>query len=349
MPHTIITKDGTTFAFHEYALPPLGPHDVRIQVAFAASKHGTEMHLIHGSPHDLKRWDPELRMFLRRAPDAPAPAPAERAIGNIVVGTVAATGSAVTRFSVGERVFGYGPISEVCQLAEDRCYAATGLSDIDAVCVDPAHVALVAVRDGNVRVGDTIAVYGLGAIGLCAVQIARIGGERTVCAVDPIALRRTAAATHGADVVVDPLAVDTALQIKLATHRKGVDVAIETSGSDRALHDSIRCLRQCGTVVHVAWGPTTAAQLHLDEEFHINRPLIVGSQAWSGWENPERSYPRWDHARAYAAAIELFQAGLLTGAGIVAPIVPFADAPTALRAIMASPETTIKVGVRFEF
>jgi len=347
MPHTIITKDGTTFAFHEYELPPLGPRDVRIQVTFAAPKHGTEAHLIRGSAHDLKRWDPELRMFLPRPPDMPVPPPSDRAIGNIVVGAVEAIGSAVTRFSIGERVFGYGPISEVCQLAEDRCYSAAGLSDADAVCVDPAHVALVAVRDGNVRVGDTVAVYGLGAIGLCAVQIARIGGARTVCAVDPIALRRTYAAAHGADAVFDPLVVDAALQIKLATGRKGVDVAIETSGSDRALHDSIRCLRQCGTVVHVAWGPTTAAQLHLDEEFHINRPLIVGSQAWAGWENPDRSYPRWDHARAYAAAIELFRAGLLTGVGMVEPIVPFADAPAALRAIMASPETTIKVGVQF--
>jgi threonine dehydrogenase-like Zn-dependent dehydrogenase len=347
MPHTIVTRDATAFDFHEYELPPLGPRDVRIQVAFAAPKHGTEMHLVRGSVHDLKRWDPELRMFLPRPADAPAPPPRERNIGNIVVGSVAAIGAAVTQFSVGERVFGYGPICEVCDVAEDRCYSAAGLSDADAVCVDPAHVALVAVRDGNVRVGDTVAVYGLGAIGLCAVQIARIGGARTVCAVDPIALRRSYAAAHGADAVFDPIAVDAALEIKLATGRKGVDVAIETSGNDRALHDSIRCLRQCGTVVHVAWGPTNAAHLHLDEEFHINRPLIVGSQAWAGWGNPDRSYPRWDHERAYAAAIELFRAGLLSGAGMVHPIVTFADAPAALRAIVESPETTIKVGVRF--
>jgi hypothetical protein len=36
MPHTIITKDGTAFAFHKYELPPLGPREVRIQVTFAA-------------------------------------------------------------------------------------------------------------------------------------------------------------------------------------------------------------------------------------------------------------------------------------------------------------------------
>ena len=39
------------------------------------------------------------------------------------------------------------------------------------------------------------------------------------------------------------------MQIKLATSRKGVDVAIETSGNDRALHDSIRCLKRRGTCV----------------------------------------------------------------------------------------------------
>src|SRR5512141_2653576 len=99
MPQTIITKDGMEFAFHEYELPPLGPRDVRIQVTFAAPKHGTEAHLIRGSPHDLKRWDPELRMFLPRSPNAPMPPPREHTIGNIVVGSVTAAGAAVTRFS----------------------------------------------------------------------------------------------------------------------------------------------------------------------------------------------------------------------------------------------------------
>ena len=41
-----------------------------------------------------------------------------------------------------------------------------------AVCVDPAHVAFVAIRDGNVRLGDWVAVFGMGAIGLLAVQAA---------------------------------------------------------------------------------------------------------------------------------------------------------------------------------
>jgi threonine dehydrogenase-like Zn-dependent dehydrogenase len=166
-----------------------------------------------------------------------------------------------------------------------------------------------------------------------------------VFAVDPIAIRREWALAHGADAAFDPREVDAALEIKLATGKKGVDVALETSGVDRALHDAIRCIRQCGTVVHVPWGPKSSPNLHLDEEFHHNRPTLIGSQAWAGWGNTDRSFPLWDHERAYRAAIDLFRTGLITGEGLVHPIVSFEEAPEALRAIFTSPETTIKVGV----
>ncbi len=42
--------------------------------------------------------------------------------------------------------------------------------------MDPAHVAFVAMRDGNVRLGDDVAVFGLGAIGLLTVQAAHAAG-----------------------------------------------------------------------------------------------------------------------------------------------------------------------------
>ncbi len=212
-----------------------------------------------------------------------------------------------------------------------------GLSEVDAVAVDPAHVAFVAVRDGNIRIGDTVAVYGLGAIGLMAVQIARAGGARRVFAVDPIAIRRDFAKAHGADDIFDPTTCDAALQIKLATGKKGADVSIETSGNSRALHDAIRCIQQCGKIVHVPWGPKDASHLHLDEEFHINRPTLIASQAWAGWGCADRDYPLWDHERAYLAALELLQAGLITGQGLIHPIVDFADAPAALAAIFLQP------------
>ena len=60
----------------------------------------------------------------------------------------------------------------------------------EAVCYDPAHFAMSAIRDGKVRVGERVAVFGLGAIGLMTVQMARIAGADFVAAVDPIERRR---------------------------------------------------------------------------------------------------------------------------------------------------------------
>jgi threonine dehydrogenase-like Zn-dependent dehydrogenase len=346
MPRRLVTQDGTRFRFSDYELPPLKPQELRVNVQFAALKHGTESHAIGGSAFDTKQWDPELRMFVPHAGDEPLPPrSAERSIGNIVVGTVVEVGSATERFSIGDEVFGYGPVCEVHQAPEHQWHLLGDMSPENAVCTDPAHVAFVAVRDGNIRIGDDVAVYGLGAIGLLTVQIARAGGARRVFAVDPVALRREFALSHGADMALDPASGDVALQIKRATDNSGVDVAIETSGSGRALHEAIRCIRQCGTIVHVPWGPKDASPLHLDEEFHLNRPTIVGSQAV--WDNPDRSHPLWTEQRARDVATHLLRSGLITGQGIVMPIVTFAEAPEALTNVFAQPQHSIKVGVAF--
>ncbi len=347
MPTEITTTDGATYSFRTFELGELRPDKVRIQVEFAAPKHGTEMHIFTGSPGDVKRWDGELRMYL---PQPANPLSGERlvhTVGNTVVGTVLEVGSAVTQVRPGERVFAYGPIRDIHDADEQWTWPLGELSPEDAVCADPAHVAFVAVRDGSIRIGDTVAVYGLGAIGLQAVQIARAGGARRVIGVDPIKIRRDYAQAHGADMVLDPTACDAAYEIKLATGKKGVDVSIEISGNSRAFHDAIRCIRQCGTVVHVPWGPKDASHLHFDEEFHLNRPTIIGSQCWEGWGCPDRDYPRWDGVRQREAVRELFEAGLITGNGLCTPVVPFAEAPAMLAQVFANPAISVKAGVRF--
>lgn len=348
MPKEVVTRDGVTFHFRSYTLPPLKEREVRVRVEFAAPKHGTELKLLTGSVFDRKRWDPELRIFLPKEETSTSTERTERAIGNMVVGTVVEVGAEVSRWKIGDRVFGYGPAREEHQADEAHWHALGNLQPADAVCVDPAHVAFVAVRDGNVRIGDDVAIFGLGAIGQMAVQIAKAAGARTVFGVDPLAIRRDCAGGYGAAQTFDPSACDVGLEIKLFTERCGVDIAIETSGNGKALHEAIRCLRQCGTVVHVPWGPHEATGLHLDEEFHLNRPTIVGSQAWEGWGNPDRSHPLWTPKRAFEATIALFRKGVLSGKGVVTPVLGFADAPAVLGELFHHPEQTIKIGIQLE-
>lgn len=64
------------------------------------------------------------------------------------------------------------------------------------------------MRDGHVRIGDAVAVFGMGAIGLMAVQLAKLAGAHPVIAVDPLPLRRKVALECGADLVLDPSSED---------------------------------------------------------------------------------------------------------------------------------------------
>jgi len=211
-----------------------------------------------------------------------------------------------------------------------------------AVCLDPATVALGGIRDGNVRVGDRVAVFGLGAIGLMAVQLAKVAGASLVIGLDPIAGRRDVG--EATDLVLDPTEVDAGLEIRRATGGQGVDVAIETSGSPRALHQAIRGLAFGGTVAITAWYNEFRGGLDLGREAHLNRPSFVFTRAES---EPHRDHPRWNNRRLADAAWALLATGRLACERIVQPVVPFEQSIEAYREIDEHPERSVKLGVTF--
>lgn len=119
----------------------------------------------------------------------------------------------------------------------------------DAAMLEPLGVALHAHDLGHVRLQASVAVVGCGPIGLCLIQLARLGGAGRVVAVEPLAHRRAAAAAHGADVVLDPADPDIHAQLAAATGGRGVDVAFEIAGNDEAVALSVTAARPGGTVV----------------------------------------------------------------------------------------------------
>jgi len=123
------------------------------------------------------------------------------------------------------------------------------LSDADAAMLEPLGVALHAHDLGKTQVGGVVAVIGCGPIGLCLVQLARAAGARQIVAVEPLGHRRAAAATMGADVVLDSGADNVAEALAETTSGRGVDVAFEAAGSDEAVALSITAARPGGRVV----------------------------------------------------------------------------------------------------
>jgi threonine dehydrogenase-like Zn-dependent dehydrogenase len=343
MPREVKLVAPDKIGFLEYELPPLGPGEVRVRSQFGAPKHGTELAFVKGYAAGRGRYDRELGAFVK-AKGPPGPF-RPGGVGNMFVGEVTEAGPDVEGLKVGDRVLGYGGFREVHTIPTGRCWKMPeGLSWKSAVCLDPADFAMAAVRDGNVRIGDAVAVFGMGAIGLMAVQIAKLGGAGQVIAVEPLANRRKAAEACGADLVLDPGACDAGVEIRLATDRRGVDVAIEYSGAVAALQAAIRAVAFGGNVVAGAFPPPYGPGLDLGAEAHINIPNIIFSRACS---EPNREHPRWTEKRIYATCWRLIKEGKLTGEPIVTPVVPFERLPEEYLKIATEPGTNVKLGVAF--
>lgn len=347
MPRELVAIAPRKLTLREYEERPLKPNEVRIKSLLSAEKHGTNLLIYRGvTPFHEKEYDRELGIFIptkERKLLARYPVP----LGNMTVGVVVEVGSEVKKVKVGDRVYGYLPIRETHTVPEDRVEVAPPeLTNEELVCIDPAVVALMAVREGHVRLGDHVAIFGLGAIGLMTVQMAKLSGATLVIGVEPIEKRRELAKKYGADIVLDPKTCDVGLEIKLLTNKRGVDVSIDTSGSYKALHQAIRATAYGGTVVPVSWYHGEARGLYLGEEWHFNRQVMVsGARVES---EPYRDYPRWDRKRVYDTVVELFKRKKLTIDGMLCPIVKFDDVIDAYRLIDEKPEETVKLAVTYE-
>ena len=207
-------------------------------------------------------------------------------IGHEFVGTVVAAGDAVTEVSEGDRVlgcyctacgncffcrrgdfhkcdegrvFGHGATLGSLQGAQAEQALVPnanltlrrvpeGMSDDVALFAgDVMGTGYHAIDQADMKPGDTVAVLGLGPVGLCAVQVARAAGAAHVLAIDSVPDRLAVAESLGAQPVHltedDPRAA-----VKAATEGRGVDVAVDAVGHPDALDLACRLARKAGTV-----------------------------------------------------------------------------------------------------
>lgn len=323
-----------------------GEGEVLIRSTLSAEKHGTSLLLYKGiASVSEKAFDGALGLFMPLESGKGWKAHFPMRLGNMTVGIVEEVGSGVKKLKVGDRVYGHLPIRETHVVSEDAVHLAPeGVSDEALVCIDPALVALMAVREGHLRLGDTVAIFGMGAIGLMTVQMARLSGALLVIAIEPFTLRSELAKRYGADVVIDPTKEqDVGFQIRCATEMKGVDIAIEVSGSYAALHQAIRGTRYGGTIVPVSWYHGGATDLNLGEEWHFNRQTMVSGARLESV--PYRDYPLWDPQRMEQTVLCLFEQGKLRVDGMLQPKVPITQAAEAYRMIAEHPERCVKLAV----
>jgi len=124
-----------------------------------------------------------------------------------------------------------------------------GLTDEQVLmCPDIMSTGFSGAESGHVRIGDTVAVFAQGPIGLCATAGARLAGATTIITVDSVPARMEVSRKMGADHVVDFKAADPVAEIMRLTDGRGVDVAIEALGTQTTFESALRVLRPGGTL-----------------------------------------------------------------------------------------------------
>ena len=310
-------------AFEPIEERALGPDEVRIRTLFSGISAGTELSQYRGTnPFMHRRWDEAIRLFVdAEAPSWPYPV---RNLGYEEVGEIVEVGGSVSDLARGQRL--YGTWNHRTHYVASADYARERLLPEGA---DPrigvfSHIGAVAlngVHDAQLRIGDVVAVFGLGVPGQIVAQAARASGA-TVIAVDPDAGRREIALNCGAHQAIDPRGA--AWSIKERTSGRGADACIEVSGAVPALSEAIRSVTYSGRVVAMGFFQGDISGLRLGEEFHHNRVQLICSQI--GGVAPEASY-RWSKPRLWRTAVELQHAGVLNLLPLITHSVGFDEAP----------------------
>jgi (R,R)-butanediol dehydrogenase/meso-butanediol dehydrogenase/diacetyl reductase len=254
-------------------MPSPGPDDVLIEVAYCGIC-GSDLHEYENGPHAIPVGTPHV-LSGRTAP---------LTLGHEFCGTVIEAGANVRGLCAGERV-GVEPEyrcsrCRYCQIGDyNLCdsmgfaglmgdggmaeYVVTpaymvhrlpdGVSFVQAAVLEPAAVALHALRRSALRIGGTCAVFGLGPIGILLVMLARLQGASSIVAVDVSPERLAAAAGLGATEVIDARGVsggEIASTVRAMTGG-GVDVSFEAAGLQTTFEGALQSLRKGGETVMV--------------------------------------------------------------------------------------------------
>jgi (R,R)-butanediol dehydrogenase/meso-butanediol dehydrogenase/diacetyl reductase len=166
----------------------------------------------------------------------------------------------------------------------------SGISDQAAAMLEPATVALHAVRRTPMRLGDACVVLGAGPIGLLTQQCARAAGAGAIVVVEPHPVRREKAKQLGATAVIDPKSEDVPARVKAVLGPFGADVVFECAGIPQTIDQSASLAKRGGVVslVGLANAPATitpgtwlvneirfvASLAYLNEEFDLTMALV---------------------------------------------------------------------------
>jgi len=150
----------------------------------------------------------------------------------------------------------HGVFADYVTHPEDMCFKLPdNVSFMEGSLVEPLAVGLHASGMGEVKLGDTVVIFGSGCIGLVTLLSCKARGASKVYVVDVLENRLETAKRLGADDVINAKECDLIQKIEELTDGQGADVVIETAGSEVTIKQTAEVVSRGGTIVLVGMTP----------------------------------------------------------------------------------------------
>ncbi len=197
---------------------------------------------------------------------------------------------------------------------------------VQAALIEPLACGIHTVERGDIQLGDVVAIAGMGPIGLCMLQVAKLKGPGLLIALDAKPKRLELARQLGADLAFDVREGNAIQRVLDLTEGYGADVYIEATGAGPAVNQGLQMVRKLGTFVEfsVHAGPVAVDWSVIGDVKELN---IHGSHLGP------YSYPK---------AIQYLHNGIVDGAALVSHTLPLSEFHKGLE-IAAQGDDSIKV------
>ena len=257
-------------------------------------------------------------------------------MGHEVAGIVESVGEKVRNFAAGDRVivcagvrdkfnrittmgFDYdGGFAEYVVAGADTLVRIPEALPFEQACIIPDAVSTpwaAITQTAAVKPKESVLLFGVGGLGLHAVQLLKIVGASPIVAVDPLLQARERALAAGADFVLDPTDSEFLAHAKELTHGAGFNVAFDFVGSGSARHQSLRLLGEGGRLVIVGLANETIV-IPSDITFSFKRNQILGHYGST--------------TRHTIEIVQMIAANKLNLSGSISQVLPLEEAATAL-------------------
>ncbi|MEX2285948.1 MAG: zinc-binding dehydrogenase [Planctomycetaceae bacterium] len=322
----VLVETGKPLELAELEIPALEPGQVLVEIAYSGVCHtqllecrghrGVDPYLPHCLGHEGSGIVCDAGAAVTKC------RPGDRVILSWIKGSGANVPGTVYRWK-GQNVNAGGvtTFSRHAVVSENRLTTILPTFDLRAAafvgCAVPTGVGSV-FNTANVREGNTVAIFGTGGIGLCAVAAAAVRRAAVIIAVDVNADRLAVATLMGATHTIDATMSDPVARIRELCPA-GVDFAIEASGRPQVMIQALESVRSQGGTAVVIGNARTGERIELDPALLNQGKRLMGT--WGGDNDPDRDFPSY---------CELITAGRLPLDPLMSPPYSLADVNRAL-------------------